>query len=241
MRYLKSTLLAGLMLLAGPLLAQSKIYLEPRLGVGTFSMKSMKEFQEMVIEELEVNAKAVDNYGPYFQYGFNVAKSLNEDDRVGLFLERGSTGGRVAYKDYSGEVQVDTKLRYTSLGAFIYTLNPIKESEVKFIRGIEASLFFSKLKLESYSRIYSQSASSTEKFNSLGFGFKPFVGLQYPLFDMPTTLSLGYMLNASGAFHVPGDSDQYLVRNKYGSEKLEPSWSGLRLNLSVAFPIFKHK
>jgi hypothetical protein len=240
MRNLKIYVLAALLLTAGTVAAQNKIYLEPRLGLGTFRMTSMKEFQQTLISRTGVNAKATDSFGPYFQYGINAVMDLDKQTRVGLFLEHGSTGGRVAYEDYSGELRFDTPVNYNALGAMLYTHEPIRNSRLDFVAGVEASAFISKLRLESYGRIYDESDSSSDRFNSKGLGIKPFVGLQYPIMAVPTRLTFGYLVSGSRAFHVPGEPDHYLIRNSK-NDKLEPSWNGLRVNLSVSIPILKRK
>lgn len=239
MRHLKLTLLVVLLLFSSTVMAQSRIYLEPRLGYGNFQMKSMKELQQSIISRSGVNAKATDTFGPYFQYGLSVVTDLDEKARAGVFVERGSTGGRVAYKDYSGELQFDNLVSYNAVGAQIYSHMPIRNSQVSFVSGIEASVLFSRLRMEGYSRLYNTSESSEEKFNSTGIGLKPFVGLQYPILNIPASLTLGYLASRNGPFHVPGERDQVLVRdNNTTDNKLEPGWNGLRINLTVSVPLF---
>lgn len=240
MPYLFFKLMAVLLLLAGTATAQSGLYLEPRLGAGTFHMAAMKDFQKTIIQGSQVNAKATDTFGPYVQYGLNTTTDLNDRTRVGMFLERGSTGGRVAYKDYSGELQLDTRLSYLALGALIYTHEPIGTSAFQFITGLETNLFSSRLQVESYSRLYNEKESGADTFKSLGLGVKPFIGLQYPLLALPFNLTFGYLASANKPFHVPGKPDQQLSRNN-GKDPLEPGWGGIRLNLSVSIPIIKAK
>ncbi|MDX5422839.1 MAG: hypothetical protein LPK14_11345 [Hymenobacteraceae bacterium] len=237
MPHLRIYILTALLLLTGTVAAQEKMYLEPRLGFGTFRMSSMKELQQTVISNTSVNAKAVDQFGPYFQFGLGLVQDLSDNTRAGLLVERGSTGGRVAYEDYSGEITFDTPVSYNALGIFLYTHEPIAASKIELVTGIELNLFLSRLKTESYARIYDSKESSEDKFNSKGLGLKPYIGLQYPVFTLPVSLTAGYMASASQAFHVPGEKEQYLVRNADG-DKLEPSWSGLRINLTVAVPLF---
>lgn len=237
MHYLRFFLLAVWLLLAGTAAAQSKFYLEPRLGLGTFRMTSMKEFQQTIIGRTDVNAKAVDAFGPYFQFGIGLVQDLDAHTRAGLFAEHGSTGGRVAYEDYSGEVTFDTPVNYNALGATIYSHQPIRESGFSFVAGIEANVFFSRLKTEAYTRLYNSSEASEEEFLSKGLGLKPYIGLQFPVISLPVCFTFGYMASASKPFHVPGEPDYQLIRND-NNDRLEPGWSGLRINLSVSVPVF---
>lgn len=236
MRYLTLKLLTGLLLLSGSAMAQANFYLEPRVGYGTFGMKHMKEFQGTLIQGTRVPAKQTDSFSPWFQYGLNMVGYLGEHSRAGLFVEHGSTGGRVAYEDYSGEIRFDSFVSYNALGLLYYFTKPMGTGPLHFVGGIETSFLMSRLRLEGYSRIYDSTDSSEDKFNSFGLGLKPYLGLQYPVLNLPVQLTLGYMGSMNGPFHVPGEPDYYLVRNS-NNDKLSPDWSGLRLNLTVSVPI----
>lgn len=239
MSYPKTFLLAVCLLLtASTTIAQSKVYLEPRLGFGTFRMQSMKELQRVMIANTGLNAKATDTYGSYFQFGLNVVSDIGDQSRIGFFIEHGSTGGRVAYADYSGEFLLDTPLNYNAFGGLFYHHQAIKESKLRYVAGAELHMLMTNMKLEAYTKINSQTESSDDKFSSYGLGFKPFVGLQYPLMQFQTTLSLGYFLDTNYPFHVPGELDQQLVINS-NNKTIHPGWSGLRINLAVSIPIVR--
>lgn len=236
MPHLKIYLLAVCLLLAGTTAAQKKVYMEPRLGFGTFRMASLKELQQTVIRQTGVNAKATDTFSPYFQFGFGLVRDLDEQTRIGLFAEHGSTGGRVAYEDYSGEIRFDTPVNYHALGATLYSHKPIEGSRFSFVAGTEVNVFFTRLKTEVYARIHDTSESSEDSFSSTGFGLKPYVGLEHLMNAMPVRLTLGYMASASKPFHVSGEPEHQLIRNSY-NDKLEPGWGGLRICLTVSLPV----
>lgn len=212
--------------------------MSPRLGYGTFQMSLMKEFQQRIIYETQVNALATDSFSPYFQYGLGISTDLTELTRVGTFIERGSTGGRVAYEDYSGEIRVDNLVNYTAFGFLINTRKPLGNSGISVMGGIEVNGFLSRLRMLSYSRIYDTRDSSESDFNSFGFGVKPYIGLQRPFFNMPVELSAGYLAGMNGPFHLPGQQDSYLTLNN-SDKKLKPDWNGLRINLTISVPIMK--
>ncbi|TXK50785.1 hypothetical protein FVR03_04600 [Pontibacter qinzhouensis] len=206
------------------------------MGYGTFRMASMKEMQQTLIKAVEVKAKATDTFGPHLQLGFNLLTNLGENSRLGFFYEQSSTGGRIAYEDYSGEIKVDNIVTYKALGLKLDRSEPIGESRLGFVTGIEANVFFSELRYEIYSRVYDYQESSEEQYAALGIGVKPYAGIQYQTERFHTLLSVGYLASGNRAFHVPGEKDQYLVRNR-NNDKLEPGWGGLRFNLTFTFPI----
>jgi hypothetical protein len=229
-------LTAWLLLSAGASMAQNTVYLEPRLGYGTFQMQPLKELQRSMVANTGMNAKVTDSYGPYFQFGFNVVFALSENTRLGSFFEHGSTGGRIAYSDYSGEFTLDTPVNYNALGTLIYHHQAFGESKLRHVLGAELQMMRTTLKLLANTKVYDMTDSSEDRFNSFGVGLKPFAGLQYPLLKLPITLSVGYLVDANNPFHVPGEPDQQIVKNS-NNETIDPGWGGLRINLTVSVPI----
>ena len=235
MHAIKFLLLAVLLLTAWAAAAQSSLFLEPRVGYGTFQMSSMKEFQQTIKNGNSLDVRVTDNFGPYFQYGLGVGRFVRSY-RLGAFYEFGSTGGRVAYSDYSGEYRNDNILNYHATGVSFEHLAPLGTGKFHFVKGIEANSVVSVLKVKEYARVFDESVSSNDNFYAIGGGLKPYIGLHRQLFRFHTVLSVGYLFNLNTAFRVPGQWDAYLLRNSRG-DKLNPNWSGLRLNLTFSIPV----
>jgi hypothetical protein len=237
MRYLTIKLLAGLLLSAGTAMAQAKLSLEPRVGYGTFQMNAMKDYQQVLIRQSQVKAQATDSFGPYALFGASALYALGEKTSAGLFLEQGSTGGRVDYEDYSGRMRYDFLLRYRALGMGVSTKIALLKSGVHFVQGAELSLIYSRMLLQESGQVYDRAYSGNATYRANGFGFKPYLGLEYPVLSLPTRLTVGYLFNRSGTYFAPGNKGSYPAT--FQAKDLKPDWSGLRINFSVAIPIIK--
>jgi hypothetical protein len=234
-------LLVVLLAIAGPVAAQTRLSLEPRLGYGTFKMGTMNEMQTNVIRSTRVNAQATDSFGPYYQYGGNAVYTFWKYFNAGVFYEHGSTGGRVDYEDYSGSLRLDSKLNYNAFGILLFGQKEIAQSKLSAVGGIEISKIATKVLAHSQFRIDTQMETLDQVFSAKGMGYKVYAGLQYPVLMFPIRLTVGYMHDKSGDFYDPENSDAYVVYSEDYYYKLKPDWSGLRVNLSVSIPILKYK
>ncbi|MBX0332850.1 hypothetical protein K3G39_06340 [Pontibacter sp. HSC-14F20] len=221
-------------------MAQAKLSLEPRAGYGTFRMEAMKEYQQTLSYASDVNAQAVNSFNPHYHFGLGVVYALSERIHTGVFGELGETGGRVHYEDYSGELRHDLRVKYKSVGILVSSQFPIGATRFGFVTGLEASVILSKLHAEEYTRLYERTDENEKQYNATGFGIKPYAGLLCRIGNIPVQLTTGYMASASGPFHTSGNPNFKLDRNSK-NDKLEPGWSGLRLNLSISVPIIKYK
>jgi hypothetical protein len=239
MRYFPIKLLAGMLLLSGTALAQAKLSLEPRVGYGTFQMKSMKDYQQVLIKQSEVNAQATDTFGPYAIFGASALYALGERTSAGLFIEQSYTGGRVDYEDYSGRMRYDFLLRYRALGLVASTKIPLRGSSVHFVQGAELSLIYTRMKLKEDGQVYERVYGGEETYKANGFGVQPFVGLEQSILSLPTRLTVGYQFSGSSTYFAPNNKGTYPANLQ--AKDLKPDWSGLRVNLSVAVSILKQK
>lgn len=241
MRSLKQLLLCslGLLLLAGSAMAQAKLSIEPRVGYGTFQMNAMKDYQQVLIKKSQVNAQATDSFGPYALFGASALYALGEKTSAGLFMEHGSTGGRVHYEDYSGSLQYDFLLRYRALGMGVSTKMALRGSAIHFVQGAELSLIYSRMLLKEDGHVYDRKFEGEKTYKANGFGFKPYIGLERSIVSFPTRLTVGYLFSGSGTYFEPGNKGTYPA--DFQAKDLKPNWSGLRINLSVSIPILKQK
>lgn len=231
LRLLYSLVLA--LLLAAPVYAQSTFFIAPRMGYGSFNMSGMKSFQQELIDNMNVNARITTNYPAFYQYGVVLGYRVTDALTAGVILDAGSTGGRVAYADYSGSLRIDQLVKYRAAGAFVE--HAFDNSNPLFFGGLEATAMKSWLTVESAYQIYSSRAEATRELVSLGVGLKPYVGLTYPIKRFLPRLDVGYLINFNQPFHLPKDKDMALWVK---SEETGPNWSGFRVNISFGVLLF---
>ncbi|MBB6610549.1 hypothetical protein H7F15_05835 [Pontibacter sp. Tf4] len=213
---------------------QGRFTIEPRFGLGTYNMSQMKQLQAEMGHSTGVQYKVTDEFPAYFNYGLVVSYHLTEQNRFSLFFETGSSGGRVAYEDYSGKFTSDQLVKYKSVGAFLS--RDFGTGDLKFILGLESSFIFSDLTLESNIQIEDYQDSAKDDFKAYGYGLKPYIGIARAFNRIEPKVTLGYLYNDSNSFYWEGNKDMILTSN---NQEVAPDWSGLRLNISLGFNIGK--
>src|SRR5262245_60627018 len=106
------TIYRSLFLLSSLLLPAAGV---PQVSVGfgvsycTFSMKDLKALNEEFATNDGVPAQIVQQFPPYMGLDALVGYGFGRH-RTGIFWSYNSTGSRVTYQDYSGQVQYDQLL-----------------------------------------------------------------------------------------------------------------------------------
>lgn len=222
------------LLLSAPVYAQTKFSVAPRIGYGSFNMSGMRSLQRAIIENSNLNAKVTTDYPAYYQVGVVLGYKVTDVLSTGIVLDAGSTGGRIAYADYSGSYRVDQLVKYKAAGAFIE--HAFHVSKPVFFGGLEATAMKSTLTVETAYRIHSAGAEGTEELVALGVGVKPYAGVTYQIKRLLPRLDVGYLVNFNQPFHLPDDKDAVLTVN---NKETGPNWSGFRVNLSLGLMLFE--
>lgn len=216
--------------------AQARFSIEPRVGLGTYRMPQMKQLQQEIRRGINVPAKATEEFPVYFNYGLIVSYHLNEQNRISLVAETGSTGGRVTYADYSGNLTYDQLLQYKSFGSLFG--REFGKEQIRFAIGLESTILFSELRFKSDVEIYGEGYSEADEFKAIGVGLKPFIGIMVPYKRFESRFTAGYLYNDNKPFYLKDDEDVVLMVN---NEEAGPDWSGLRLTISVGYTLWgKH-
>lgn len=211
---------------------QTRFSVEPRFGLGTYSMPQMKLMQQEIRRGLAVPAKITESFPAYVNYGLALYFHLNNQSRISVFYESGSTGGRVTYSDYSGSLSYDQLVQYKSFGSLLG--REFNAQMFRFMIGLENSIILSNLDIKGHLTVYDQSDTEQERFQTIGYGIKPLIGLVYPYKRFEPRLTVGYLVNSNKPFYLNGSPDMVLHVN---GQESGPDWSGLRANLSVGMTI----
>lgn len=220
-------------------LAQQPAELKAVLGYGTYSMRELKNMQASAAANTAVNAKVTDNFPAYFNYGLKYLFNSPVDDRYGLVAEVGSTGGRLAYADYSGSYREDLLLRYGRFGVVVESHRELPKGFTAKI-GMELSVVFSRLVYEGELVVYKGgSVSETYTFVSMGGAVQPTIALERKVGPINLGLQAGASLGASEVFHLKDNRDAKLIDSAKDNEKISPNWNGLRVGFYVGVPLNK--
>jgi hypothetical protein len=210
-----------------------------KLNYNFYNMGSLKDLQRELLSDLTtqgIDAKITESFPAHlgFQIGllFLLNPSGDRDLWLGGFYDYATTGGRVHYSDYSGEVGVDQVANAYSVGATI-ALSASDDELLKLDVSLSARLIFSDLDNEFLLRIGDEEQKETLSFSSFSFGVEPAIIPSIVLSDFNLGLPVSYLVAIPTTLEYSRNSNAYLV-NKSG-DKVSIDWSGFKLGLLVKY------
>lgn len=213
------------------------ISLSLNASYGTYNMKSMKGFQNELYNDvsssIDVPFKITDDFPGFIGYELT-AKLPQENFFYGLQLAFRSTGGRIAYADYSGKYKVDNDLvvfeAVGTVGINLYKrdhlfLNILGHMGAAYTQH-ELSSIFQLTGFEAESDLY--------EFYSLNVVLAVGTEAQYFLWE-----NIFFRLNVRYDLHIPGElllkeNTEAFLQNSAGSP-VKVNWSGARVGLGVGY------
>lgn len=216
--------------------AQSYIAIEA--GVATFNMEDMKLLQKNISTDNDLGLEIVQDFPPYLQYqiGFKKSGTSNNDKLIiGGVLSFTSTGGRVAYSDFSGSVKADQLINVFSIGPQIgYKLSNNKKLNV----AIEAITSFDLTNMEIKNTLIlgNQNDTDSQKFIAYGTSIQPRFNLNYSYkFLMFYVYLGGHVTVIQQPFIWKDDNESQITVD--GSTPLKPQWNGIRAGIGLGFKL----
>ena len=209
-------------------------FISVKAGYGAYGMNDLERIQNFLVEyyaQQQLPVSSVDNFSPYWNYQVQFSRKLSESFNLKGFYSFASTGGRVHYSDYSGEIKSEQIVSASFLGIGLeYFFNRMES--FRYFTAIQTSVVFSSLDINDLFRIYNQSTKDVTQFNSTGFGIEPLVGAEFDIMSILFRLEFGFLFNASGAFYFSEDSD---IELKIEGKEISPNWMGYRIGFSIGF------
>ncbi len=201
-------------------------------GINYFNMKDLKEFQGMMNDNW-LRTKTVKNFPSYFNYQLQAVYLFSRYTGGGIFTDYTSTGGRLDYKDYSGELRNDQIVSRLSIGAlFEYKVFELNKFSIDMIGKV--SYQSSKLKLESLLQIQGDKQTITREFTSHGIGIEPCVAAEYAYSLFLIRLEASYQLSFSGIYTFKG-SKLNTASEPLGD--ISPEWNCFKLAVTFGVTI----
>ncbi len=204
-----------------------KFKIETTLGWATYSMKDLKELNESVLKTYPVKAVITNNFPSRLYYGIAINYIVNQGFFLGLACNYNTTGSRISYKDYSGELKFDHVLSSYSPGFHVaFTINNGKH--LRLSEETNISLICTKLK------ITEEILNEVNKiiFNSKSIGIEPDIVLSYKVKHVEISCKVGYLLDTKSKFKLEGD-EGIILKDISTQEVIKNNWSGIRANVSI--------
>lgn len=213
--------------------ANAQFNISYAVGYGGYKMNEMKQLLETafntVVTTMPVGTRIVDNFPPYITHNLDLSYKFNRHE-LGLKSSFLTTGGKIAYSDYSGKYVEKLTLNGYRVGA-MYRIN-FGESKFdactwSFFGELSPAITFTKLKYKATLDIYDpkvhQTAPDNVSTNETGLSLQPLVGSKLSLTrTISFFVSLGYDFEFGSKLATTNDM-------------YRADWSGFRLNGGTTF------
>ena len=212
-----------------------------KVSDNAFVMQDLKDLQNELVRSLIVSgipAKVTESYPSYagFQLGFQmpVAKFGEHELLIGIYGDYTSTGGRIHYQDYSGEVKYDQVAIAHSVGALMGVRTRFSQM---FHLDVNASvrLVGSTLRYGGMMRIAGNTQSSNWEFTSTAVGFEFGVLPTLDVLGFGLGVSASYLVYPPSTLELSSNEDAHLLHAN-GKDVLI-DWSGLKLGVVLSYEL----
>jgi len=203
-----------------------KLKLEIGSGWGIYSMKELKEFNESILENIPVEAAITDNFPSRLYYDASINYLANQKFSMGFTYSYTTTGSRISYNDYSGELKYDDIVSGHSPGVHITIL--LRNKLLRFSQETNFSYCFTKLKIQE--SILGTMNQLTFKSGSLHL--EPRMIVSYRFSQLEIAAKIGYLIDFGSKYRYKDDTD-VILRNLMTDETIQNNWSGIRVALSI--------
>ena len=203
-------------------------------GYGSYNMGDMKSLQAQIASSYPVSPQLNPSFPSYWFYELDTRWLFQRKFFFGVNLATGSTGGRVYYSDYSGDIGSDQLLSFKT---FQFTFGFQKQVLDKYLTvegDVKPGITFTNLTLNSYNS-FDLSSKTTSEFRSQNLTLQPTIGLSSRIGFFGIHGFAAYNLTvAAGALHAASNANSLKLNS---NEDAHADWSGLRVGGGVSFYI----
>ncbi|MDD4144678.1 MAG: hypothetical protein PHN68_08585 [Prolixibacteraceae bacterium] len=206
----------------------AQLSIEANYGIGSYSLNDLRDMNAEILKNLPVQGKITDDFPMQPFYGIGIFYQTTDIISLGVTGYYNTTGSRISYKDYSGELKADNIL--TSWSPGIAVRFKLMDKRLNLYEETRISCAFSKLEMNE--KVISYTDEMT--FKSAGLQIEPKFKLTYDLSNMEFGINAGYLIDSGGKNRLVGDRDAILQFNN-SKDPVKTNWSGVRLSASVSY------
>jgi hypothetical protein len=217
---------------ASSILAQ-KLSLKSDIGVGTFYMTDLKNFQSTSKPDLGVEIESTGKFPPYYGYGISLVNYLQSGFGIGVTVDFYSTGGRNYYEDYSGYYNLELYARAYDIG-MVFDIQSFSNERNKVWFEVQTGIKLSTLYVKEELVMPATDLEENNQFVNTSFWMRPGFRYEFSVFKfLSVGAFLGGELNPKGTLHLKQDKEVHIVTSSGNNVKI--SWTGIRASLSLSF------
>jgi hypothetical protein len=207
---------------------------------GTFKMKSMEEFQRSVQKwQPSYEYQIVEKFPPFVGYNLLTGYDISPGITLGVRLQYVSTGGRVDYGDYSGQITHDQLLQAFSIG-INSTFRITKPSDWQAYLAFTAGAMGTSLNLSTTAQVSDSQSSYDSYLHSYNYFFNPAIKVSRKLSGhLVLYATCGYEFQIHRTLRLPQDDRAYLKTTE--GHDVIAEWDGMRLGAGISYQFALHK
>jgi hypothetical protein len=205
---------------------------------GTYNLFGMTDetgIQNQLLQQIHdqgIPAVATESFPAYYGMQFRIMFIFPDTSEIkyllGPYLDVASTGGRIDYKDYSGEVKVDQLFSAYSLG-FSGEMKIPLNNNFYLSPSLSIPLIFGSFKVKSDTRIGNSSTTQELDFNATSFGFQPGISLSYDYSHFTIGINASYLISLATTYTLDSNANAELLNSQGG--KVTMGMNGVRLGI----------
>lgn len=200
-------------------------------GLGTYLMTDLKANQDEILDQIPVDARKVDEFPPYLNFGIEGMTSFKNDLSIGFLFDFQSTGGRISYADFSGRIGIDHRISAIGLGIAVH--KAFRETEKFIVMGnLEGSGLFTKMVIESNSEIGTVSSSEELEFEAISPALGGNIVFRRLLNNFFIQVSGGFQYDIGGKVKL--DNSEGVLLTPEGAPA-RTQWSGGRIEIGIGY------
>lgn len=198
-------------------------------GGASFAMDDMKYLQENILGSYPVEGAVVSSFPPYFTGSFYVVRQFLTHLRGGAGYAYTTTGGRLDYTDYSGNIETNMTAISHRLGITLnYSLVGSNRLDLSLYGKLDANL--TNLDISSNVRVLGLISRVENNYRSLSPNGSAGLELLYKFKDSAIGLEAGYLVDLAGDLSNKASGTDLLDPNDR-ERILTSDWSGWRVGI----------
>ncbi|MGD0755168.1 MAG: hypothetical protein ABR927_08925 [Bacteroidales bacterium] len=203
-------------------------------GIGTYSMKGLKNINTSVPQGLPFDTKLVADFPAYFYYRPSMILRF-KGFGLGLVYSFQSTGSRISAKDYSGEYRFDMKVRSSAPGIYC-EVKLTAENNFNFYLYSIIGPSFSNLETKEYFNVAdTMLINANYKFKAQNYYIEPGINILFPVKAFSFGLNFGYLVQFGDQAFYTGNDKKNILFDAKNQVSVKPDWNGIRGGLSVFY------
>ena len=188
------------------------------------------------VQALNIPAVATETFPAHIGMQFRImivaANSSGIDYLLGPYLDVASTGGRIDYKDYSGEVKIDQIFKAYSIGITGEIKIPVGNN-FHLSPSFSIPLIYGTMQVANETRIGENTVSQDLNFTATTIGLQPGFTVGYDISKISFGLHLSYLFSFPASYTLNSNSNIKL-QNKHG-DQITMGTTGFRLGLILGY------